>query len=99
MALGNGTVYLAGFAAADVAIGSGTADVPHPAVVVIRVSSTLGVASTATLADALRVMTLGQLGLVIVMNGDRLVGLLAYDTKPGTCSTELLRLARYGRTG
>jgi hypothetical protein len=27
----------------------------------------------------------------------RLVGLLAYDTKPGTCSTELLRLARYGR--
>ena len=30
---------------------------------------------------------------------DRLVGLLAYDTKPGTCSTELLRLARYGRIG
>lgn len=30
---------------------------------------------------------------------DRLVGLLAYDTQPGTCSTELLRLARYGRTG
>lgn len=30
---------------------------------------------------------------------DRLVGLLAYDTKPGTCSTELLRLARYGRVG
>ncbi len=29
---------------------------------------------------------------------DRLVGLLAYDTKPGTCSSELLRLARYGRT-
>jgi hypothetical protein len=28
----------------------------------------------------------------------RLVGLLAYDTKPGTCSTELLRLSRYGRT-
>jgi hypothetical protein len=28
----------------------------------------------------------------------RLVGLLAYDTKPGTCSTELLQLARYGRT-
>ncbi len=27
----------------------------------------------------------------------RLVGLLAYDTKPGTCSTELLRLGRYGR--
>jgi len=27
----------------------------------------------------------------------RLVGLLAYDTKPGTCSTELLQLARYGR--
>jgi arabinose-5-phosphate isomerase len=34
------------------------------------------VAATATLADALRVMTLGQLGLVIVMNGERLVGLL-----------------------
>lgn len=34
------------------------------------------VASTATLAEALRVMTQGQLGLVIVMNGDRLVGLL-----------------------
>lgn len=30
---------------------------------------------------------------------DRLVGLLAYDTRPGTCSTELLRLARYGRGG
>lgn len=29
----------------------------------------------------------------------RLVGLLAYDTRPGTCSTELLRLARYGRVG
>lgn len=29
----------------------------------------------------------------------RLVGLLAYDTQPGTCSTELLRLARYGRAG
>jgi len=28
----------------------------------------------------------------------RLVALLAYDTRPGTCSTELLRLARYGRT-
>jgi len=27
----------------------------------------------------------------------RLVGLLAYDTKRGTCSTELLQLARYGR--
>lgn len=27
----------------------------------------------------------------------RLVGLLAYDTKPGTCSTELLQLGRYGR--
>jgi hypothetical protein len=27
----------------------------------------------------------------------RLVGLLACDTQPGTCSTELLRLARYGR--
>ena len=30
-------------------------------------------------------------------NIDRLVGLLAYDTKPGTTSTELLRLSRYGR--
>ncbi len=29
----------------------------------------------------------------------RLVGLLAYDTKPGTCSSDLLRLARYGRLG
>jgi hypothetical protein len=29
----------------------------------------------------------------------RLVGLLAYDTKPGTTSTELLRRARYGRAG
>jgi hypothetical protein len=28
----------------------------------------------------------------------RLVALLAYDTKPGTMSSELLRLARYGRT-
>lgn len=28
----------------------------------------------------------------------RLVGLLAYDTKPGTTSTGVLRLARYGRT-
>jgi hypothetical protein len=28
----------------------------------------------------------------------RLVGLLAYDAKPGTCSSELLRLARYGRS-
>ncbi|MDX2168111.1 MAG: hypothetical protein SF182_13640 [Deltaproteobacteria bacterium] len=28
----------------------------------------------------------------------RLVGLLAFDTKPGTRSTELLQLARYGRT-
>lgn len=28
----------------------------------------------------------------------RLVGLLAYDTKPGTVSTEILRLARYGRS-
>jgi hypothetical protein len=27
----------------------------------------------------------------------RLVALLAYDTKPGTCSSELLRLVRYGR--
>ena len=30
---------------------------------------------------------------------DRLVALLAYDTKPGTTSTELLRRARYGRAG
>ena len=29
----------------------------------------------------------------------RLVALLAYDTKPGTTSSELLRLVRYGRTG
>jgi hypothetical protein len=29
---------------------------------------------------------------------DRLVALLAYDTKPGTDSTELLKLGRYGRT-
>ncbi|HUI27089.1 MAG TPA: hypothetical protein VL403_13475 [Candidatus Kryptonia bacterium] len=29
----------------------------------------------------------------------RLVALLAYDTKPGTRSTELLQLARYGRAG
>jgi hypothetical protein len=29
----------------------------------------------------------------------RLVALLAYDTKPGTCSSELLRAFRYGRTG
>lgn len=28
----------------------------------------------------------------------RFVGLLAYDTKPGTTSTEVLRMARYGRT-
>jgi hypothetical protein len=28
---------------------------------------------------------------------DRLVGLPAYDTNPGTTSTELLRLSRYGR--
>jgi hypothetical protein len=28
----------------------------------------------------------------------RLVALLAYDTKPGTCSSELLRAFRYGRT-
>jgi len=26
------------------------------------------------------------------------VGLLAYDTKPGTVSSELLRAIRYGRT-
>jgi len=29
----------------------------------------------------------------------RYVALLAYDTKPGTTSTELLRLSRYGRNG
>lgn len=29
----------------------------------------------------------------------RLVGLLAYDTKPGTNSTEVLKLSRYGRVG
>lgn len=29
---------------------------------------------------------------------DRLVALLAYDTKPGTDSTELLKLGRYGRS-
>jgi hypothetical protein len=28
----------------------------------------------------------------------RLIGLLAYDTEPGTVSTDLLRLSRYGRT-
>jgi hypothetical protein len=35
------------------------------------------------------------------IRGDRLrhVGLLAYDTKPGTVSSELLRLNRYGRAG
>lgn len=27
----------------------------------------------------------------------RLVALLAYDTKPGTCASEVLQLARYGR--
>ena len=27
----------------------------------------------------------------------RLVALLAYDTKPGTTSSDLLRLVRYGR--
>jgi hypothetical protein len=34
------------------------------------------------------------------IKGDRLrhVGLLAYDTKPGTVSSELLREVRYGRT-
>ncbi len=30
---------------------------------------------------------------------DRLVALLAYDTKPGTVSSPLLRMARYGRAG
>ncbi len=28
----------------------------------------------------------------------RYVALLAYDTRPGTCSSELLRLVRYGRS-
>jgi len=34
------------------------------------------------------------------ISGDTLrhVGLLAYDTKPGTVSSELLRAIRYGRT-
>ena len=38
---------------------------------------------------------------VTPIEGDvpRLVALLAYDTKPGTCSSELLRAFRYGRTG
>ena len=37
---------------------------------------------------------------VTPIEGDvpRLVALLAYDTKPGTCSSELLRAFRYGRT-
>ena len=37
---------------------------------------------------------------VTPVEGDvaRLVALLAYDTKPGTCSSELLRAFRYGRT-
>jgi hypothetical protein len=35
----------------------------------------------------------------IVGPTSRLVALLAYDTKPGTVSSELLRLARYGRSG
>jgi hypothetical protein len=30
---------------------------------------------------------------------DRVIALLAYDTKPGTTSSELLRRARYGRAG
>jgi hypothetical protein len=36
---------------------------------------------------------------VTPIEGDvpRLVALLAYDTKPGTCSSELLRAFRYGR--
>ena len=33
----------------------------------------------------------------IVGEVPRLVALLAYDTQPGTCSSELLRLVRYGR--
>jgi hypothetical protein len=38
---------------------------------------------------------------VTPIKGDRarLVALLAYDTKPGTTSSELLRLVRYGRAG
>jgi len=37
---------------------------------------------------------------VTPIEGDvpRLVALLSYDTKPGTCSSELLRAFRYGRT-
>ena len=31
-------------------------------------------------------------------DADRLVALLAYDTNPGTTSSELLRLVRYGRS-
>jgi hypothetical protein len=29
----------------------------------------------------------------------RYVGLFGYDRKPGTCSSDLLRLIRYGRAG
>ncbi|HEV3452204.1 MAG TPA: hypothetical protein VG869_13525, partial [Acidimicrobiia bacterium] len=38
---------------------------------------------------------------VAPIEGDRarLVALLAYDTEPGTTSSELLRLVRYGRAG
>jgi hypothetical protein len=35
----------------------------------------------------------------IAEDPDRLVALLAYDTQPGTMSSELLRLVRYGRAG
>jgi hypothetical protein len=37
---------------------------------------------------------------VTPIKGDvpRYVALLAYDTKPGTTSSEILRLGRYGRT-
>jgi hypothetical protein len=34
---------------------------------------------------------------VVVPAPERLVALLAYDTKPGTISSDLLRLVRYGR--
>jgi hypothetical protein len=34
----------------------------------------------------------------VVGSTPRLVALLGYDTKPGTMSSELLRLVRYGRS-
>jgi hypothetical protein len=30
---------------------------------------------------------------------DRYIALLGFDTKPGTCSSERLRMRRYGRLG